>query len=110
MKKCNVQTNFIRHRSYNGEKAGGEAGDQIFACASADNCVVGTRNGRPVVGGNHEAHLDELAGVPRQPAPKTDNALYDAQGFLQEALQELRSGSQPSLEPQQPQSSPQAYF
>lgn len=105
-----METDFIKHRSYNGEKARGEAWDQIFACASADNCVVGPRNGRPMVGSNHEAHLNELAGVPRQPAQKTNNTGYDAQGFLQGPLQQLRSRSQPSLEPQQPQSSPQAYF
>lgn len=71
-KHATWKPNLIKQRSYNGEKARGEARDQVFACASADNCVVGTRNGRPVIGSNHEAHLNELAGIPRQPAQKTN--------------------------------------
>lgn len=52
---------------------------------------------------NWQAYLGNLHRKP-------NNTGYDAQGFLQESLQTLRSGSRPSLEPQQPQSSPQAYF
>lgn len=55
---------------YDGEKAGGETGDEVFASSSTDNGVVGTGNSGAVIGRHHEAHLDELAGVPRQPAHK----------------------------------------
>jgi len=53
--------------SYDGEKAGGETGDEIFASSSADDGVVGAGDGGAVISGHHQAHLDELAGVPRQP-------------------------------------------
>ena len=50
-----------------GEQAGGEAGDEVLAGTSADDGVVCTRDGRPVIGCHHQTHLDELAGVARQP-------------------------------------------
>lgn len=59
--------------SYDGEEAGGEAGDQVFAGSSAHDGVVGPRNSRAVIGRHHQTHLDELAGVTRQPA-KTKKA------------------------------------
>lgn len=55
-------------RTDDGEQAGGEAGDQVLAGASAHDGVVRAGDGRPVVRRHHQAHLDELAGVARQPA------------------------------------------
>lgn len=59
--------------SYDGEKAGGEAGDEVLASSSTDDGVVGTRNSRAVISSHHKAHLNELAGIPRQPAHKGGN-------------------------------------
>lgn len=75
---------YLKHRqeSYNGEEARGETRDEIFARSSADDCVVGTGNRRPMIGSHHKAHLNELAGVPRQPAEKSNNKGYEAQRFL----------------------------
>lgn len=72
----------LKHRqeSYNGEEARGETRDEIFARSGADNCVVGPGNGRPMIGSHHKAHLNELAGVPRQPVEESKN--NDAQEFL----------------------------
>lgn len=54
--------------SHNGEEARSEAGDEIFASSCADNSVVCTRNSGAVICCHHEAHLNELASIPRQPA------------------------------------------
>lgn len=54
--------------SYNGEQAGGEAGDEVFAGSGTDDCVVCTRHSRAVVGSHHQAHLNELAGITWQSA------------------------------------------
>lgn len=53
--------------SYDGEKAGGEAGNEIFASSSTDDGVVGTGHSGAMISGHHQAHLNELTGVPRQP-------------------------------------------
>lgn len=53
-----------------GEQARGEAGDKVLASTSADDGVVCTRDGRPVICSHHQAHLNELAGVARQPTWK----------------------------------------
>lgn len=54
--------------SHDGEEAGREAGDEIFSRSSADDGVVGSGDSRAVVSRHHQAHLDELTGVARQPA------------------------------------------
>lgn len=59
--------------SYDGEKARGEAGDEIFASSGTDNCVVGTGNSRAVIGSHHQAHLNELAGILGQPAHRREH-------------------------------------
>lgn len=76
--------------SYDGEKAGGEAGDEIFASSSTDDGVVGTGNSRAVIGSHHKAHLNELAGIPRQSAHKEGkNNGCVVQGFLKSFSQLL---------------------
>lgn len=73
--------------SYDSEEARGEAGDEIFAGSSTDNGVVSTGNSRAVISSNHQAHLNELASIPRQPAHKEGHNNSNAvQGFLQEFL------------------------
>lgn len=59
--------------TYDGEKAGGEAGDEIFARSGTDDGVVGPGNSRAVISSHHQAHLDELAGISWQPAQQEGN-------------------------------------
>ncbi|TNN48618.1 hypothetical protein EYF80_041156 [Liparis tanakae] len=59
-----------------GEQAGGEARDEVLASTSTDDGVVRTGDGRPVIRSHHQAHLDELAGVSRQ--PKQQHSTADA--------------------------------
>jgi hypothetical protein len=56
--------------TYNSEEPRDEGGDEILAGPGADNGVVGPGHGRPVVSRDHQAHLQELARVRRQPAYK----------------------------------------
>lgn len=51
----------------NGEEAGREAGDQVFAGSRAHDGVVSAGDGGAVIGRHHQAHFDEVAGVARQP-------------------------------------------
>ena len=46
-----------------GEEAGDEGGDQIFAGTRGDDGVHGTRHSGTVVSCKHKHHLQELAGV-----------------------------------------------
>lgn len=47
----------------NGEQAGCEAWDKVFARTSADNRVVSAGDCRPMISSHHQAHFNELAGV-----------------------------------------------
>ena len=64
--------------SHDGEEAGGEAGDEIFAGPGTDDGVVRARDSGAVVRRHHQTHLDELARVPRQPVTQSG---YEDEGF-----------------------------
>ena len=51
-----------------GEQAGDQGGDEVLARPRAHNGVVSSGDRGPVVGGDHQAHLQELAGVRWKPA------------------------------------------
>lgn len=46
-----------------GEQAGCEAWDKVFARTSTDNRVVSAGDCRPMISSHHQAHFNELAGV-----------------------------------------------
>ncbi len=56
------------YTTHNGEKAGDEGGDEILARPGAHDGVVGPGHGRPMVSRDHQTHLQELAGIRRQPS------------------------------------------
>lgn len=68
----NVNHRFFnqKKKSYDGEKARCEAGDEVFASSGTDDGVVSAGDSGAMVSGHHKAHLNELAGVPRQPGHK----------------------------------------
>merc|ERR1719192_694022 len=51
-----------------GEKAGHEGADQVLASPGTHDGVVSAGHRRSVVGRDHQTHLQELAGVGRQPS------------------------------------------
>ena len=63
--------------THDGQKSRDERGDEVLAGPRADDGVVRPGDGRAVVGGDHEAHLEEGAGVGRQ-APLEPEQREDA--------------------------------
>lgn len=63
----NVNHRFFNKKSYDGEKARCEAGDEVFASPGTDDGVVSAGDSGAMISSHHKAHLNELAGVPRQP-------------------------------------------
>ena len=57
-----------RSATHDCEESRHERGDEVLAGPGADDGVVRPRDGGPVVGRDHEAHLEEGAGVGRQAA------------------------------------------
>eukprot|EP00047_Mylnosiga_fluctuans_P002395 m.224315 g.224315 ORF g.224315 m.224315 type:complete len:1021 (+) comp11078_c0_seq1:64-3126(+) len=58
----------------NGQQAGAERRHEVLAGARSHDGIVGARHGRAVVGRDHQAHLDELAGIRRQSALEPEQA------------------------------------
>lgn len=58
----------------NSKQARSETRYKVFASTSADDGVMCTRDGRPVVSSHHQAHLNELAGIAWQPKQKHTRA------------------------------------
>lgn len=61
---------FNKKKSYDGEKARCEAGDEVFASSGTDDGVVSSRDSGAMISSHHKAHFNELAGIPRQPGHK----------------------------------------
>lgn len=62
--------NLKKKKPHDGEKARCEAGDEVFASTCTDDGVVSAGDSGAMISSHHKAHLNELAGVPRQPGHK----------------------------------------
>ena len=69
-----------------GQQTGDERADEVLAGTGRDNGVHGAGNGRTVVGGQHENHLQEAAGIVGQAAtePKERHDAADADVLLED--------------------------
>lgn len=55
-------------RTYDGEQAGREAGDEVFPGTGTHNGVMGSGHSGAVICRHHQTHLNELTRVTGQPA------------------------------------------
>ena len=76
--------------THDSQESRDERRDEVLSGPGADDGVVRARDGGPVVGGDHEAHLEEGTGVGREAALEPEEGEDAADAHL--LLEDLRDG------------------